>query len=138
MRLALFLALLLLARPAAAQDLSGTWFGERLFGAVLVQHLSHRDSDGRFSVRFRFLEGCTETGGQRQTGRWAVVGAEFRTWVETVDGTALPAERPITYIIEHATADRVVYLAPNGVLHRAFRVEEDYVMPPPLGCAAIS
>ena len=139
MRRALLLALLLvLARPAAAQDLSGTWFGERFFGNTLVQHLSHRGTDGRFTVRFRFFEGCAETGGQRQTGRWEVAGTEFRTWIETVDDAPPRGDIAITYEIEHDSGDRIAYRAPNGVLHRAFRVEEDYVMPPPLGCGAVS
>jgi hypothetical protein len=133
----LLLGLLLAARPVAAQDLSGTWFGERFFGRVLVQHLSDRDGDGRFSVRFRFFEGCVEVGGQRQTGRWAVAGDEFRTWIETVDDTPRD-DLQITYRIEDFTGDRMAYRGPNGTLHRAFRVEEDYVMPPPLGCDAVS
>ncbi len=143
MRRALLLAVLALlglplTGPAAAQDLSGAWFGERFFGAVLIQHLSHRGTDGRFTVRFRFFEGCTEVGGQRQAGRWAVEGTAFRTWIETVDDAPPRGDLAITYEIEHDSGDRIAYRAPNGVLHRAFRVEEDYVMPPPLGCNAVS
>lgn len=142
MRHALLLGLLLLGLPipgpAAAQDLSGAWFGERFFGNTLVQHLSHRAPEGGFTVRFRFFEGCTEVGGQRQTGRWEVAGTAFRTWIETVDDAPPRGDIAITYEIEDDGGDRVAYRAPNGVLHRAFRVEEDYVMPPPLGCNAVS
>lgn len=140
-RALILLGLLLAARPGAAQDLSGTWFGERWTGPLLIQHLSHRGGDGRFAVRFRFFEGCMQVGGQAQEGRWALDGAEFRTWVETVDG-APPGpdgrEMAITYLVEGLSEDRVAYLAPNGVLHRAFRVAEDFAMPPPLGCAPVS
>lgn len=137
-RMLIPLCLLLAARPAAAQDLAGTWFGERWTGAMLVQHLSHRTPEGRFTVRFRFFRGCTEVGGQHQAGTWALAGREFRTWIETVDGAAPRGDAAIIYEIEDDGGDRIAYRAPNGVLHRAFRVEADYAMPPPLGCAAIS
>jgi hypothetical protein len=80
-------------------------------------------------------------GHQAQAGRWALDGAAFHTWVETVDGRPPQPEGrelAITYQIEGLSADRVAYSAPNGVLHLAFRVAEDYAMPPPLGCAAVS
>ncbi|MBX9702351.1 MAG: hypothetical protein K2X74_23135 [Acetobacteraceae bacterium] len=142
MRRALILLLLALAaRPAAAQDLSGAWFGERWAGTRLVQHLSQRGADGRFSVRFRFFTGCRETGGQQQAGRWSAAGEEFHAVIETVDGAAPRApggEIAITYVIEDLRGDRMAYRGPDGTLHRAFRVPADYAMPPPLGCAPTS
>lgn len=137
-RMLVLLCLLLAARPGAAQDLAGTWFGERWTGAMLVQHLSHRGADGRFTVRFRFFRGCTEAGAQAQDGRWRLEGEAFHTWVETVDGAPPREDRAITYLVEDMAGDRVAYRAPNGVLHRAFRVPADYAMPPPLGCEAAS
>ena len=102
-RALILLPLLLMARPVAAQGLDGAWFGERWTGRLVIQHLSHRGMDGRFTVRFRFFQGCTQVGGQAQAGRWALDGAEFRTWVETVDGAPPQPEgreMAITYQVE--------------------------------------
>lgn len=137
-RMLILLCLLLAARPGAAQDLAGTWFGERWTGAMLVQHLSQRSPEGRFTVRFRFFRGCTQAGAQAQEGRWRLEGEAFHTWIDTVDGAPPREDRAITYIVEDIAGDRMAYRAPNGVLHRAFRVPADYAMPPPLGCEAIS
>jgi hypothetical protein len=120
-----------LGQPLASVE--GRWFGA-LKTEQGDRHcwLSDRRSNGTYTTHF-----LTEDAGmfERYTegGRWAQSPTAFATFVETKNGSAIPARR-LEYEILELTPDRLVYRhVPSGTRFSTRRVGEDFQLPEQCG-----
>ena len=122
---------LLLAAPAYAADIAGTWYGEgyQPLWREEAQWLMRLGSDGSYAIHFRRYRDCTLTLDQRETGTWAL-GDTFRTTTLSVDGAPTKYENDYRIGAMSAAEMRLVHSG-TGQEYVEKRVAPDFVLPKP-------
>lgn len=130
--LGLFLATVLLVWTAAAsatalteQDLVGLWYGEGYQPTwdTEAEWLVERHADGTFRAEYRIRRQCQIEFEQIETGIWWVVGGDFITLTETINGkTVYPP--PHTYRVTARHGETIEYLyVERNVPYKATRAK---------------
>jgi hypothetical protein len=128
-----FVAVVLLAWPAALsatalsdQDLVGLWYGEGYQPTwdTEAEWLVERHADGTFRAEYRIRRQCQIEFEQIETGIWWVVGSDFITLTEKINGNTVYVA-PHTYRVTARRGDTIEYLYVEGnVPYKAKRVQE--------------
>ena len=130
------LALLCLAAPARAQDISGLWFGEHLQAdGRIVQHVSDRKPDGRLVILFRTFRDCRQERMQVEAGTWQGRDGIYTALITSIDGapsrggTIREDDR-----IEAWDATTLRYSLADGRIFANRRLQPGEPIPPPPKC----
>ncbi|WP_119422019.1 hypothetical protein [Desertibaculum subflavum] len=129
---AVLLAAIVLAWSAAVsatalteQDLVGLWYGEGYQPTwdTEAEWLVERHADGTFRAEYRIRRQCQIEFEQIETGIWWVVGNDFITLTETIDGkTVYPP--PHTYRVIARRGETIEYLyVERDVSYKATRAK---------------
>jgi hypothetical protein len=113
------------ARALTDQDLVGLWYGEGYQPTwdTEAEWLVERNADGTFRAEYRIRRQCQIEFEQIETGIWWVIGNEFMTQTETINGKpAFPP--PHTYRVTAQNGDTIEYTyVERDVPYRATRAK---------------
>ena len=114
------------ATALSEQDLIGLWYGEGYQPTwdTEAEWLVERNSDGTFRAEYRIRRQCQIEFEQIETGIWWIVGNDFITLTEKIDGrTVYPA--PHTYRLTARQGETIEYIyVERSVPYKATRVKE--------------
>ncbi|WP_370153427.1 hypothetical protein [Ferrovibrio sp.] len=129
LRVAAFALLLMVtAGRAAAEDISGFWYGEGYQGRGYLQWLSERRPDGSFFVEFRQYKECQMTFQQKEAGRWKLEGNIYSTATSMIDGER--ADYADRYQLESVIQGVMKYKhLKSGHTFTTYRVGDDFRWP---------
>lgn len=131
--LCLAAALLMLALPARAASLVGTWFGSGQPWDKSAMYIDTMEPGGKFHAHHRFcVKGKPQD--QFETGRWALAGDMLTIDILTVNGWGAARTDHYRMLSHDARQQHYLYL-PDRFAYTSRRVPDNFPMP---GCDLVS